>query len=31
MFDFVSRTTPTTGVELNYINYIFALTKPLGG
>jgi len=30
VFDFVSRTTPTSGVELNYINYIFALTKPLG-
>ena len=29
VFDFVSRTTPTAGVELNYINYIFALTKPL--
>ena len=30
VFDFVSRTTPTGGVELNYINYIFAITKPLG-
>ena len=30
VFDFVSRTTPTTGVELNYINYIFSITKPLG-
>ena len=29
LFDFVSRTTPTAGVELNYVNYIFALTKPL--
>src|SRR6478609_5220016 len=29
VFDFVSRTTQTAGVELNYINYIFALTKPL--
>ena len=31
VFDFVSRTTPTAGVELNYINYVFAITKPLGG
>src|SRR6478736_4269926 len=23
VFDFVSRTTPTSGVELNYINYVF--------
>jgi outer membrane protein assembly factor BamE (lipoprotein component of BamABCDE complex) len=30
VFDFVSRTTPTSGVELNYINYVFSLTKPLG-
>jgi outer membrane protein assembly factor BamE (lipoprotein component of BamABCDE complex) len=29
VFDFVSRTTQTAGVELNYINYIFAITKPL--
>ena len=29
VFDFVSRTTQTAGVELNYVNYIFALTKPL--
>ena len=29
VFDFVSRSTPTSGVELNYINYIFAITKPL--
>jgi outer membrane protein assembly factor BamE (lipoprotein component of BamABCDE complex) len=29
VFDFVSRTTPTSGTELNYINYVFALTKPL--
>ena len=31
VFDFISRTTPTSGTELNYVNYIFALTKPLGG
>jgi outer membrane protein assembly factor BamE (lipoprotein component of BamABCDE complex) len=30
VFDFVSRTTPTGGTDLNYINYVFALTKPLG-
>lgn len=31
VFDFVSRTTPTSGTELNYINYLFAITRPLGG
>jgi outer membrane protein assembly factor BamE (lipoprotein component of BamABCDE complex) len=30
VFDFVARTTPTSGTELNYVNYLFALTKPLG-
>jgi outer membrane protein assembly factor BamE (lipoprotein component of BamABCDE complex) len=30
VFDFVSRTTPSGGTELNYLNYIFAITKPLG-
>ena len=23
IFDFVSRTTPTTGAELNYLTYVF--------
>jgi len=27
VFDFVSRTTPAGGNELNYLNYIFAITK----
>ena len=30
VFDFVSRTTPTSGIELNCINYVFSITKPLG-
>jgi outer membrane protein assembly factor BamE (lipoprotein component of BamABCDE complex) len=30
IFDFVSRTTPTSGAELNYLGYLFAITKPLG-
>ena len=28
VFDFVSRTTPTTGVELSYVNYMMAIAKP---
>jgi outer membrane protein assembly factor BamE (lipoprotein component of BamABCDE complex) len=30
VFDFVSRTTPAGGQELNYLNYVFALTKMPG-
>jgi outer membrane protein assembly factor BamE (lipoprotein component of BamABCDE complex) len=30
VFDFVSRTTPTSGAELNLLNYIFAIARPLG-
>lgn len=30
VFDFVSRTTPTAGKEISMLNYIFAITKPLG-
>jgi outer membrane protein assembly factor BamE (lipoprotein component of BamABCDE complex) len=30
VFDFVARTTPSGGTELNYLNYIFSITKPLG-
>ncbi len=29
VFDFVSRTTPTGGAEMSYINYIFAIAKPI--
>jgi outer membrane protein assembly factor BamE (lipoprotein component of BamABCDE complex) len=29
VFDFISRTTPSGGTELNYLNYLFAITKPL--
>ena len=29
VFDFVSRTTPSGGNELNYLNYIFSITKPI--
>jgi outer membrane protein assembly factor BamE (lipoprotein component of BamABCDE complex) len=28
VFDFISRTTPTTGAELSYLNYILAIAKP---
>ena len=30
VFDFVARTTPSGGTELNYLNYIFSITKPIG-
>jgi outer membrane protein assembly factor BamE (lipoprotein component of BamABCDE complex) len=30
VFDFVSRTTPSGGAELSYLNYIFSIAKPLG-
>ena len=30
VFDFVSRTTPTSGAELYYLNYMFSITKPFG-
>ena len=30
VFDFVSRTTPTSGAEINYLGYIFAITRPIG-
>ena len=29
VFDFASRTTPTTGTELNYLNYVFSIVRPL--
>jgi outer membrane protein assembly factor BamE (lipoprotein component of BamABCDE complex) len=28
VFDFVSRTTPTSGAELSYVNYMMAIAKP---
>jgi outer membrane protein assembly factor BamE (lipoprotein component of BamABCDE complex) len=30
VFDFISRTTPTSGSEINYLGYIFAITRPIG-
>ena len=30
VFDFVSRTTPSGGQELNYLTYIFKIVNPLG-
>lgn len=31
IFDFISRTTPTSGAELSYLGYVFAIAKPIGG
>jgi outer membrane protein assembly factor BamE (lipoprotein component of BamABCDE complex) len=28
VFDFIGRTTPTTGQEMSYLNLIFAIAKP---
>jgi outer membrane protein assembly factor BamE (lipoprotein component of BamABCDE complex) len=28
VFDFISRTTPTGGKELSYLNYIFSIVNP---
>ena len=30
VFAFVARSTPSGGTELNYLNYIFSITKPIG-
>ena len=30
VFDFISRTTPTSGREISYLNYLFAILKPPG-
>jgi outer membrane protein assembly factor BamE (lipoprotein component of BamABCDE complex) len=30
VFDYVSRTTPSGGQELNYLTYVFKITNPLG-
>ena len=30
VFDYVSRTTPTGGAEMSYLNYLFAIANPLG-
>jgi len=30
VFDFVSRTTPSGGQELNYLTYVFKVINPLG-
>jgi len=30
VFDYVSRTTPSGGQELNYLTYVFKITNPFG-
>jgi outer membrane protein assembly factor BamE (lipoprotein component of BamABCDE complex) len=30
VFDSISRTTPTSGAEHNYLGYVFSMTKPIG-
>jgi outer membrane protein assembly factor BamE (lipoprotein component of BamABCDE complex) len=30
VFDFVSRTTPTSGKEISFLNYLLAVARPLG-
>lgn len=29
VFDFVSRSTPTSGAELSYLGYVFSIMKPI--
>jgi outer membrane protein assembly factor BamE (lipoprotein component of BamABCDE complex) len=29
VFDAIGRTTPTSGAEMSYLNYIFAIAKPI--
>jgi outer membrane protein assembly factor BamE (lipoprotein component of BamABCDE complex) len=29
IFDYISRTTPTSGQELSYLGYLFSAVKPL--
>ena len=29
IFDFISRTTPTSGQELSYLGYVFSAVKPI--
>lgn len=30
VFDFISRTTPTSGRELSYLGYVMSATRPIG-